>query len=230
MTKAIHLVQFSVLPEKESEFNAFYHQQFLPQLHKHSPELDRIRRYEESGVGGTLRWYHKQFLTIYELKSGAGENIDQIFERPTVQEVVKQFRTYKESALHNFSRITFQPTWAHQRQLTPSFDGPFFLWQLEMKPEMDAEFQRWYEEQYLPLQIAEIPTWTGARRFRSEKKEPVRHLTFFETRDETALARSLTDLRGGNRIEQNYEWQRRVEPAVVWHDATSFRPIYRWPD
>ncbi len=98
-----------------------------------------------------------------------------------------------------------------------------------MRPEVDVEFQEWYEQQYLPLQIAEIPTWSGAVRYKSAGREPIRHLTFFETADETTLVRCLTDLRAASRIEDNYEWQNRVEPGVSWHDATSFRPIFRFP-
>jgi hypothetical protein len=68
------------------------------------------------------------------------------------------------------------------------------------------------------------------RRYQSVGATPVRHLTFFETAHEPGLMRSLEDLRSNHRIEQNYEWQKRVEPAVSWQDASSFRPIYRLPD
>jgi len=101
---------------------------------------------------------------------------------------------------------------------------------LEMKPELDAGFQQWYEQDYLPLQVAEIPTWVGCRRYTSVGTQQSRHLTVFETSDETTLSRSLQDLRAVHRIEQNLEWQKRVEPAVTWQDASTFRPIFRWPD
>jgi hypothetical protein len=99
-----------------------------------------------------------------------------------------------------------------------------------MQPEHDLEFQRWYENEYLPLQVADIPTWSSVRRYQSQGQAPVRHLTLFEAAHEPALTRSIEDLRSNHRIEQNYEWQKRVEPAVSWHDASSFRAIYRWPD
>ncbi len=227
------VINFSVKPDAEAEFNRFYHSEFLPHLLKESPEIKNIRRYEEFGVGGSLRWYNKQFLTIYQL-NGTDDlfKTDAIFERPSVIDAVKKFREWKDKALRNFSRINFQHTWSHQRQPADgAFNGrPFFLWQLEMKEELDKEFQTWYEQTYLPLQIAEIPTWAGARRYESVGKQPVRRLTFFEAADETTFSRCLTDLRSAHRIGDNLDWQKRVEAAVTWQDATSFRPFYRWPD
>jgi hypothetical protein len=227
------VINFSVSPDAESDFNQFYHQQFLPQLLKESPEIKSIRRYEEIGVGGTLRWYNKQYLTIYQLNSvEAISKADAIFENAAVADVVKKFRQWKDNSLRNFSRITFKHTWSHARL---PVDGvfssrPFFLWQLEMKPELDHQFQDWYEKDYLPLQIAEIPTWVSSLRYESVGREPLRRLTIFETADESTLSRSLSDLRSVHRNKQNDEWHRRVDPAVTWHDASSFRPIFRWPD
>lgn len=233
MANPLVVINFSVTADAEAEFNRFYNRTFIPQLLKASPEILNARRYEEFGVGGSLRWYNKQFLTIYQLDETASPSKpDAIFERTAVAELVEQFREWKDKSLHNFSRINFEPTWQHARMPgNGSLAGrPFFLWQLELKPELDAEFQRWYQDEYLPFQIAEIPTWIGAHRYVSVAREPKRHLTFFEADDEATLARCLTDLRAPHRIADNYEWLRRVQPAVTWHDATSFRPIFLWPD
>lgn len=227
------LINFSVNPEAESEFNRFYHHEFLPHLLKESPEIKNVRRYEEFGVAGSLRWYNKQFLTVYQLTvPEAIAQADAIFGRPAVSDVVKTFRDWKDKALRNFSRITFQHTWSHQRKpVDGAFSGrPFFLWQLEMKPELDKDFQDWYAQFYLPRQISEVPTWSGANRYESVGKEPTRHLTFFEAPDESTFLRCLSDLRAAHRIEENLAWQKRVESAVTWQDTTSFRPFFRWPD
>jgi hypothetical protein len=232
MASPIMVVTLSVNPEDEAEFNDFYHHQFLPEMLHEVPDITCIRRYEEHGVGGTLRWYNKQYLTIYELVSErVVPKVDEFFTRPRLKSVMEKFQEWKTKSLRNFTRITYLPRWEHDRK---SWDGafgsrPFFLWSLEMKPEMDSAFQDWYENDYLPLQVADIPTWAGVRRYTSVKRDPVRHLTFFEAEDEQVLIRCLTELRSAHRINQNYEWNRRVEPAVSWHDATSFRPIYRRP-
>jgi hypothetical protein len=225
------LVNFSVPPDVTPEYTRFYHHEFLPCLMEHSPAIFNIRRYEEFGVGGTLRWYNKQYLTIYQMHEGTtAKDGDEIFQNPAVAGVLKRFKEWKEKSIFNFSRIMFERSWTHKRQDTEPFSGPFFLWQLEMKPEHDLEFKRWYENDYLPLQVADIPTWASVRRYQSQGQTPVRHLTCFEAAHEPGLLRSIEDLRSNHRIEQNYEWQKRVEPAVSWHDASSFRPIYRLPD
>ncbi len=229
----ILIVSFSVQPDVEVEFNHFYHRQFLPCLLKESPEFTSIRRYEEFGNYGSLRWYDKQFLTIYELDAKQeAVKLDEIFARPAVVDVVKQFRAWKDKSLRNFARIAYEQTWSHARKpLDGAFCGrPFFLWQLEMKPELDQEFQQWYQDDYLPLQVAEVPTWSSVLRYQSLDCQPVRRLTFFEANDEAVLAACIRDLRTPARMEQNIEWHGRVQAAVTWQDATSFRPIYRWPD
>ncbi len=230
--KPIMLVTLSVPPEKEAEFDAFYHHRFLPAMLQDAPEISSIRRYEEVGVSGTLRWINKQFLTIYELESESVlDKVDELFERPALLDLVGEFKQWKANHLRNFSRISFLNSWSHERQ---AWDGPFgsrpiLLWQHEMKAELDEEFQSWYQESYLPLQVADIPAWVACRRYQSVLKEPVRRLTIFEAQDEAGLSRCVSDLRAGHRVWQNYEWHRRVEAAVLWQDVASFRMIYRRP-
>lgn len=230
--KPIMVVTLSVPPEKESEFNAFYHHRFLPAMLNDSPEITSIRRYEEAGISGTLRWYNKQFLTVYELASEFEvEKVDELFTRPAVADLVGEFLQWKTNHLRNFSRITYLNTWTHDRMPwdCPFGSRPIFIWQHEMKPELDDEFQEWYQESYLPLQVADIPAWAAVRRYASVNREQTRRMTVFEAADEETLNKCLNALRTGHRVWQNYEWHRRVEPAVLWQDATSFRMTYRRP-
>src|SRR6266404_5482617 len=62
MSRPIMVVNFSVPQDMAPEFTDFYHHEFLPHIFKHSPEIYNIRRYEEFGVGASLRWYNKQYL------------------------------------------------------------------------------------------------------------------------------------------------------------------------
>lgn len=228
----IMIVNLSISPEEEAAFNEFYHHKFLPEMLKAVPQILSIRRYEELGIGGTLRWYDKQFLTLYELAPDTNlEKVDGFFALPVLHKVMEEFSAWKTKSLRNFSRITFRPRWTHERKAADGQFGsrPFFLWAHEMKPDLDRGFQSWYENEYLPLQIADIPSWSMVHRYTSVNREPVRHLTFMEAATEEVLIRCLTDLRAGVRISENYEWKKRVDAAVNWHDATSFRPIYRRP-
>lgn len=226
------MITLGVAPEKEGEFNEFYHHRFLPGLLACAPEVLRITRFQELNISGSLRWYTKQFLTIYEFENEADiAKSDEIFKRQGISELVTEFQSWKTNDLRNFSRVNYLPRWQHERGSEDSDFGlrPFLLWAHEMKPEFDDSFQDWYENDYLPMQIADIPGWTSCRRYSSVGKEPIRHLTFFESQDEASLMRSFDDLRALHRTTQNREWKRRVEAGVTWHDATSFRCIYRRP-
>ncbi|MBX9722713.1 MAG: hypothetical protein K2X81_15040 [Candidatus Obscuribacterales bacterium] len=228
----IMVVTISVPPEKVAEFDAFYHHRFLSAMLKDSPEILAIRRYEEANISGTLRWYNKQFITIYELDSeDSVAKVDEMFARPAIVDLVREFQQWKGNHLRNFSRITYLNTWTHERKPwdCPFGSRPLFIWSHEMKPELDEQFQEWYENSYLPLQVADIPAWSACRRYTSINQEKKRRLTVFEAADNANLDRCLDDLRAGHRVAENHEWQRRVQAAVEWQDAASFHIIYRRP-
>lgn len=233
LSNPIMFVSFSIAPDLEVDFTRFYQREFLPVLLRHSPQILNVRRFEEFGVSASLSWYGRQFLTIYELRSDdVMDNIDEVFANENLREVVDTFRSWKDRAIKNFVRRNYRNTWRHARgaEHKATFSGPLFLWQTEMKPAYDSDFQNWYEDDYLPVQVAEIPTWTEARRYKSVGGDTTRHLTVFECANEGQLERSLLDLRGPNRLEQNQIWHTKVMEAVSWQAASSFRPTYRWPD
>lgn len=228
----IMLITLSVAPEKDGEFNEFYHHKFLPAILASAPEVLSIRRYKELNTGGSLRWSNKQYVTVYELENKAAiDNADEIFQRDSIRDLVTEFQNWKTNDLRNFSRISYVPRWEHERMAPDGRFGsrPILLWSLDMKPEFDEEFQDWYEREYLPLQIADIPGFVACRRYTSVNREQTRHITLFEGQDENGLMRCLKDIRALHRVGQNREWKRRVEPALNWHDATSFKCIYRRP-
>ncbi len=228
----IIVVSLSVAPEQHAAFTEFYHHHFLPAMLKETPEVVNIKRFEEMGSGGSLRLYNKQTVTIYELKHDYDvAKADELFARESLKETVEAFSNWKSKSLRNFSRISYQQTWASDRNASRAIfhDNGLFLFALDMKAPLDQEFQTWYETEYLPLQTADIPGWTSVRRFSSVGREQPRTLTFFEAADEDGVTRCLKDLRAAHRINQNYEWQRRVEEGSVWHESVSLRAIYRRP-
>lgn len=231
-SRPIMVVSLCVPPEKEAEFNAFYHHSFLAAMLADCPEIKSIRRYEELGTSGTLRWYDKQFLTIYELESDEiVSKVDELFNRSSLTDVMREFKQWKSNHLRNFQRSTYKATWAHDRIPPdgPFGSRPFLLFSAEMKPEFEEEWTQWYQDSYLPLQVADIPMWSACRRYLSVDREQQRHLTFFEATDEYTLGRCMADLRAPHRVSANYEWHRRFEKASLWHSTTSFRCIYRRP-
>jgi hypothetical protein len=61
----------SIPKRHEDEFNDFYHHEYIPIILKVFPEIVKARRYEEYNTDASLRYYFKQWVTIYELESEA---------------------------------------------------------------------------------------------------------------------------------------------------------------
>lgn len=230
--KPIMVVSLNVPAEKEAEFNAFYHHRFLPAVLSDSKAIVGIKRYEETGIAATLRWHDKAYLTIYEIASDeAIADADKAFASPALVDLVREFQQWKNNHLRKFRRMIYKNSWEHERKNPDgAFAGrPLMVWSHEMKPELDAEFQYWYENDYLPKQIADVPSWSAIRRYASVGQQAMRRLTVFEAADEPRLRECIELLRSPHRVWENFEWQRKVEAAVVWQELASFRPVYRLP-
>jgi hypothetical protein len=83
--------------------------------------------------------------------------------------------------------VVYHETYQHERE---QWDGPFgsrpfFIVTVEVKPEVEPEFRTWYEGEYLPKIMVDVPTWAACRRYTSVDLIPTRYLTVYE-----ALSRS----------------------------------------
>ncbi|RUR84935.1 DUF4286 family protein [Chlorogloeopsis fritschii PCC 9212] len=230
--KPLMTVSLRVDPEAEAGFNEFYHHVYIPRLLEVIPELISARRYEEYGVEGSLKWFTKQFLTIYEFGSEAlidtGIKALNRAGREAEKETWKRWGT---NHLHDVRNITYRETYAHERV---SWDGAFgsrilFIVTVEVKPEQEPEFRRWYEEEYLSKIMADVPTWAACRRYTSVNAVPTRYLTIYEAASQTELERSFALMRSPHRFGSNADWNSWVGRAITYQDASSFRPIFRRP-
>lgn len=225
----ILVVGLSVPTEKEQAFNEFYEHSFLPRLMSEIPEFTGISRYEELGVESTAPGHSKQYITIYDMDaSHSVEEIDAIFGRLAVADVVKSFRQWKDADLKNFSRILYRPTWSHHSQSKHPSLPWLFVRQFDLKTELNENFPSWYEHTYLPQHITGTD-WSGCNYYTSVSREPVRHLTMFEAPDEDTLLSCLAILKPADLDSENDELRKRVEAASTWHEAKSFRPIFLHP-
>jgi hypothetical protein len=234
--KPLMIVSLTVDPEKEAEFNSFYHHRYIPKLLSVVPEIVSARRYEEFNVEGSLRWYVRQYLTIYEIASD--DAIPAAIEglgRPGREAEREEWERWSTSHLHKIERHCYRARYAHRR--TPpdgAFAGrPFFMVSVELREEARVDFDRWYESEYLPANLAEVPTWAACRRYSSVDRVPARHLTIYEAPSSAGLSECLGLMRAPWRLAENASWQRwdrGTGPAISWEDAASFRPIYRFPD
>jgi hypothetical protein len=236
--KPFILVKLSISHEKEAEFNDFYQHVYIPKLMEVIPEIESVYRYEEYNIDGLLRFYHKQYWTLYETASEETARIalDAIHHRSGRE---KEKELWKKWQDHYFlslqSSSIYLQRYVHPRQHGENyFSGrPFFCVSVETRKEKDeTPFHDWYEKIYLPKNLADVPTWTACRRYSSLESSPPRHLTIYEAADEQGLQRSLELMRAPCRFGENAswtQWDTGNNSLITWEDATRFRPIFCYP-
>lgn len=235
--KAIILISLSVNTEKEAEFNSFYHHVYIPKLMEVIPEMESVRRYEENNVDGTLRYYSKQFLTIYECASekDAQQALQAIYNRSGRENEKSQWQEWEERCLYNLkSACIYTQRYEHPRI---PWDGnfgsrPFFMVSVEVTQEKQKNFNTWYEQNYLPKNLADVTTWAACRRYTNQGKTTSKDFTIYEAWDLNGLQQSLESMRSYSRLQENASWKQwdsGENPAIIWEDATSFKPIFRFP-
>lgn len=236
MTKTLILVSLRVDTEKEAEFNDFYHHSYIPKLMQIIPEIESARRFQEHNVDGTLRYYDKQFLTIYECASEeqAQKALDAIKSRPGREKEKDEWQKWQTNHLRNvLSASLYTQCYAHPRT---TWDGnfgsrPFFMVSVETR-EQEERFDNWYETIYLPKNLADVPTWAACRRYQNQTTKSIRKLTIYEAWDLAGLQHSLELMRAPHRLKENAswkQWDQGENPVIIWEDATSFAPIFRYP-
>ena len=79
---------------------------------------------------------------------------------------------------------------------------------LDVKPEAEAEFNQWYDEEHLP-QLAAVPGVTGARRYRRSFGDSPQYLAIYEF--------SAPDIRTGPAwaAAAYTDWTRRLQPGFT---------------
>jgi hypothetical protein len=230
--RAIIIVSLQVQPKDEAAFTDFYHHAYIPRLLQVVPEITSARRYEEWGVEGSLAWFSKRFLSVYELACAdlAGD-VEALLGRAGREAEKAEWERWRGSALRNVQRTVYRETWAHDRMPCDGRFGnrPFFVVSVETGSERREAFRAWYEELYLPKIMADVPTWAAARRYTSVGRSPALYQTVYEAADEAGLIRSFQLMRAPYRYGSNAEWNAWVGNAITWQDATSYRPIFRMP-
>ncbi len=234
----IILVSLTIDHRKEAEFNDFYHHDYIPSLLRVVPEIQSIRRYEEYETEGSLRYYSKQFWTIYQFSSDHPQDVlEAVQKRPGREKQQAEWKKWEKGYLKNLQHAAvYKQRYAHPRKpLDGPFAGrPFFSVNIEIQSlDKEKEFNDWYEKEYLPKNLADVPTWIACRRYSSLDPHRLRRITIYETQNEEGLKRSLQLMRSSHRFDENAawnQWDTGDHPLIVWEDATSFVPIYRYPD
>lgn len=226
------LVTLRIAPAQEAAFNDFYHHRYLPRLLSCVPEIEAVWRFEEFGVSGSLRWFNKQFLTQYLLRPGVtAEQIEDALERPGREPEKAEWAPWRTEHLRDLERHCYAEVYRHRREPLDGIFGsrPFFRVSVETAPDRTEAFDHWYHNEYLPKIVADVPAWRAVRRYRSIGREPQQTHTIYEVDSPAALDEAFRLMRAPHRYRSNAEWDAWVGSAILWQDATSFRPIYRAP-
>lgn len=228
----LYVLSLRVDPDHEAEFNRYYHREHIPAVFGAVPELRSARRYEQFGVDGSLQWYERRFLSIYEVDPSA--DLERFNTRGVLPADHPERANWERQSrhTHDVDRRVFRQVWKHPRT---AWDGPFgsrpfFCVTADIDAADEPEFAAWYHGDYLPKNVAEVPGWVAVRRYESLPggAAPRRTFVVYEAADEPALARCLAAMRTGSRIDENLAWH-RWDDAIGYQDAATFRPIYRAP-
>lgn len=228
------VVAFRLDVEKEAPFSEFYHHRYIPNLMRDVPTIKSARRYQEHHVTGSLKYYSKQFLTIFECDSPQ-EVLKALHGRSGRADDQAEWQKWQAEAIRDLEPpCVYRERWVHPRlPLGGNFGSrPFFMVSVELRPEDEQRFHDWYEKDYLPKNVADVPSWVGCRRYSSEGRQPARHLAIYEAADLPGLDESLDAMRAPYRMAENMSWKQwdsGDRPAITWEDAATFRPIFRRP-
>ncbi|MBX9942729.1 MAG: hypothetical protein K2Y40_01505 [Reyranella sp.] len=228
--RPIVVASLQIDAEKEAAFSAFYHHRHLPALMRQVPEIVSARRYQEHHVEGSLKYYRKQFLTILECATPAAAEL----VRAAVDQASAAAPDEAAALRDGPPACVYVERWAHPRAPADGAFGsrPFFMVSVEVEARRAQAFNDWYEQVYLPRNVADVPLWAACRRYGSVGRTPARHLTIYESHDLSGLDHSLEMMRAPYRLEENMSWKQwdtGSEPAITWEDAATFRPIFRNP-
>jgi len=218
--------------EREAPFGAFYHHEYLPAVLAEACGVRSTWRYQEHQVTGSLRYYRKQFITIHECGTAAeAEALVTLLQQHAAAGALGE---WAPSIVEAEPPCLYVERWAHPRVPLDGIFGsrPFFMVSVELRPGREQAFHDWYEREYLPRNVADVPGWVGCRRYSSVGREPARYLAIYEAADLHGLDESLEAMRAPFRLEENMSWKRwdsGPDAAITWEDAAMFRPIYRRP-
>lgn len=232
ITKQLLIISLRIAPAQEADFTEFYHHTYIPKLLEVVPEITQAHRYEEYGVAGSLKWFTKRFLTIYELATNVSiEEINAALDRPGRESEKAEWQRWRSHGLKDLTHTTYAPIYGHDRRPLDGWFGrrPFFMVTVAVRPEADQEFRTWYEQVYLPKIMADVPTWTACHRYVSCDRQPQHYHTIYETQSLADLEESFALMRAPYRYSSNADWERWVGPAITAQDAASYRPIFCRP-
>jgi hypothetical protein len=91
--------------------------------------------------------------------------------------------------------------------------------QMDVPPELEAEFNDWYDKEHLPL-LMMVPGWLASRRFRRVRGNGPKYMTMYELESPSALNR-----REHKRTHET-RWYRRLRPQFRNFSSLLYEQLY----
>ena len=92
---------------------------------------------------------------------------------------------------------------------------------LVLKPELEDEFNAWYEGSYIPALMAAVPHFTAVHRYMGELNGERVYITDYETTVET-MDLAIAEMRTPDRASINAEFYAWRDRAITLHESVRF--------
>jgi len=141
------------------------------------------------------------------------------------------FHEWETSHVHGVHPVVYSETYRHSREPSDGAWGrrPMYLVTYQVRAEQEPAFTAWYESDYIPRLMADVPAYAACRRYASRSAEPTTYLTVYEIASLPEVDTALADMGAPWRTSQNLAWHHWEEAAVPSIEANVFRPIFSWP-
>jgi hypothetical protein len=105
---------------------------------------------------------------------------------------------------------------------------PQFVVRMRIDPQYEAEFNRWYNHEYLDTLRPLAPLFINCFRQVSGEGQDKVYMTVYEIKDEESIEAALAVFDRPDRQEHRRQWKEWEKKAVKDIDARVFRPHYAW--
>ena len=224
----IMLVDLSIESDRQTEFDLFYHDFYIPEFLHAVPEIHTARRYAQTNLLDKLDPSKAHFLTIYELLSDDSiDNIEAAIARNAHREASDQFKLWKQNGLTNFARAFYRQV---SKQTDQSEHGcwssqSLCIWQWCVKPEVTPEAALSYLSGYAN-QLINTLSLRAHHTYLRLNSEQNKFLTVFDVPNEIPLLQLMQIANSQIPSSDDVALRDWLAATMQDYEAMSFNQIY----
>jgi hypothetical protein len=209
-TRLVYVVAVEMEPEWEDEVNRWYSEEHIPGLLS-VPGYRAARRYiAVDGQPKYLNWYEIDSMEAFRSEARR-KAIDTPWSARVRPHVKSQLTIYEQRFPEN--GFLEGAAWDNGE----AEPGGLLLNRADAAPEMEQDFNDWYEQEHLPA-LAQVPGCIGIRRFQSIEGEPKYMAAYFLTEPEVQASDAW-------KKAIDTPWSARVRPAFRNRWRTVYKPL-----